>query len=61
MSQNITVGTAYLVPIRIKPGTKPTISNVGATTYLTVGTKIFVNKTVYLDKDVHFVLITRRT
>jgi len=56
----ITGGSAYLVPIRIKPAAQPSISGPGnITTKLQLGTKVFVDKPVYVDKDVYFVLFTR--
>ncbi|KFY32542.1 hypothetical protein V493_00093 [Pseudogymnoascus sp. VKM F-4281 (FW-2241)] len=57
----VKAGTAYLVPIRIIPDAKPTISDTGTTTTeLKLGTKIFIDKPIYVDKDVYFTLITRK-
>jgi len=58
--KHITGGpSAFLIPIRLQPVANPTISSQGTTIELQIGTRVFVDKPVLVDKDVDFILITK--
>jgi len=51
---------AYLIPIQLEEAANPSISDTTTTTRLELGTIVYIDKPVLVDKEVYFLLITKR-